>query len=204
MTVVLAILAVLAFLLALPPFANMFFGGPSINLRFERTVENGVHFLPIYVENRPVKNWLLRLLRVRRSTVQGLSASFRITEAGTGKILIPIRQAYLVTDAEGVMKNRITLPPTYSVGATMLMVTWDLGEDDAEDVKGVVLVPGSTSSKYPLSQGIYHAAIVVMVDGEPWATSRRFVVGENPEALNWVKETTVTRLKHIKPGDEWS
>ena len=109
MTVALAILAVLAFLIALPPFANMFFGGPSINLRFERTVENGVHFLPVYVENRPVTNWLLRLLRVRRSTVQGLSASFRITEAGTGKILIPIRQAYLVTDAEGEMKNRITL-----------------------------------------------------------------------------------------------
>ena len=84
------------------------------------------------------------------------------------------------------------------------MVMWNPGEDGPEDVKGVVVMPGPTSSKFPLSQGIYHAGIVIMVDGEPWVTSKRFIVGEKPEDLNWVEGSKVNGLKHIKPGDEWS
>lgn len=206
MTVLGIALAALAFVLALPPFANMFFGGPSIELIFERTVENGRHFLPIYIKNRPVAHLVLRLLRVHRSTVQGLTASFRITEVGSGKILIPIRQAYIVTDAVGEMMQRITLPPTYSVGATIVMIGWDTGKDDPENPEGpegVIIIPGPTSSKFSLPQGIYQAGLLIIVDGEPWVIKRHFVVGERPEDLNWVKETTVSRLKHIKPGDEW-
>ena len=94
----------------------------------------------------------------------------------------PILQSLIYSDEDSTDKGqyRIALPPTYSVGASVLVASWDYKTSQAF-LGGQTLVL--------LKPGQYHAEVIAMVDGEPVRQSRQFVVGGTPTDLKWVRLT---------------
>ena len=138
--------------------------------------------LLIFLNNPPVQKRLLRILGVRRETVQSLTAEFRISEVGSGKVIVPIRQARIYSDDDpsDIGRGRIVLPPTYSVAASITIAKWDIGRNK------VVILGDRLRGELQLNAGYYQADIIMFVDGIQHHITRRFVVGEKADDLIWV------------------
>lgn len=176
------VLAGVGLAMASPSILRMFWGRPLVKTRFENGVEEAERFLPVYLENPPVKNRILRKLGVRRDTVQSLTVQFRISEVGSGKIVIPIRQAriYSDDDATDEGRNRIALPPTFSVAASVMIVQWNAQKNKA------LIPPDRLREEFALGAGHYQVDIILSVDGDPMLVSRQFVVGQKADDLSWI------------------
>lgn len=164
-----------------PPVFQMMWGRPLVKTQLERGVEGTNRFLTVYLKNPPVRNPILKRLGVRRETVQSLTAQFRISEAGNGKIIIPTRQAKIYSDDDRTDEGsyRIALPPTFSVAASIVVVLWDTQ-------KGKAFVPPCRQQQpHCLEPGYYSAHLILLVDGEPMHIRRNFVVGNEADALTW-------------------
>lgn len=173
--------AAVGLVMAAPTIFQMVWGRPLVRVRFDRGVEDGERLLPMYLENPPVKNRLIKRLGVRRQTVQSLTAQFQISEVGSRRIIVPIHQAriYADDDPTDAGRPRIALPPTFSVAACILLVRWDAQNNKA------VIPEDRLRQPVPLEPGYYLANIVLLVDGEPQHFQHRFVVGRSADDLNW-------------------
>lgn len=177
-----AILAGMALAVAIPSIVQKVWGCPLVRTEFERYEQDGERVLLIFLSNPPVQKGLLRILGVRRETVQSLTAEFRISEVGSGKMIIPIRHARIYSDDDpsDIGRARIVLPPTYSVGATIIIARWDI------EIKKIVIPGDRLRKEIQLDAGYYQANIILFVDGIEQHITRRFVVGEKPDDLIWV------------------
>ena len=135
----------------------------------------------IFLKNPPVKNRVLKALGVKRETVQSLTAEIRISEFGSKQIIVPIRHARLFPDEDTSDEgsNRIVLPPTYSVAASMMVAMWD------NKNRGAIILGDRLRKPLLISEGHYYAKIIICVDGEPNEISCQFVVGKNADELIW-------------------
>lgn len=175
------ILAGVGLAMATPNIFQMFWGRPLVRAQFERYVEDGERALLIFLNNPPVQKRLLRILGVKRETVQGLTAEFRISEVANGKVIVPIRHAniYSDDDTSDIGRSRVILPPTYSVAASIIIAKWDIS-------KNKVVIPSDRLRKeLQIDAGYYQADIILFVDGDPQHISRRFVVGGKADDLIW-------------------
>ena len=139
------------------------------------------YYLPVFIENLPVKNRVLKWLGVRRETVQSLEATLTIREVGSGVVLVPIVHCRIYSTDDNTDKGsqRIALPPTFSVAASLAVVAWDNDTNRA-------IIPGDRLREpVPLGMGSYRAEIVLYVDGEPMRITRTFMVGQNAANLQW-------------------
>ena len=181
------IIAGVGLIMGVPSMLQMALGRPKLTLDFNRIVRDKERNLALFLKNQQLGNPLegkkpiWRKFGVRRDTVEALTVSFRILEVGTGKILVPVMQARIYSDADERGTWRTTLPPTLSFETSVMLAMWD-------DNKKVAIVPGTrTKPKVELSAGIYEFIICVAVDGEPQYHSRQFVVGNTADDLTWVK-----------------
>jgi hypothetical protein len=139
--------------------------------------------LIVFLANPPVRNRLLKRVGVRRVAIQSLEASFQIREAGSGTILDPVRHAALKSTEERSDEDfsyRIVLPPTYSVGASLMVALWD------NDTASAVVPPDQLRPPIALAQGLYQVEIVFLVDGEPLRETSKFKVGHRGDDLMWI------------------
>ena len=118
---------------------------------------------------------------VRRDAIQSLTAQFRISEFGSGKVIEPIRNAKIYSDDDptDTGKWRVALAPTFSTGASFAIAFWDTQKEKA------FAPPDRTSQLLELSAGYYQAHIIIMVDGEPKHVFRQFAVGQKADDLIW-------------------
>ena len=174
----LAVFGAVGVLLAAPTLLQIFFGGPKLNLRFDYEPEEG---LTVFLENLPAAKWLRRLAVVKRDTIQSLTVAFRIYHVEAKAVVVPIQQAIIHSDADSTEngRQRITLPPTYSVAATFLIAKWNPDSAKAE------IPPARRRGPVPLMPGTYEAQIAVMVDGTPDVRVKLFSVGRSAADLNW-------------------
>ncbi len=167
----------------LPTVLQMFWGRPSLNTRFEPGVKGRQRWLQVFLENRPIEKQWLKKLGVRGDTLQSLNVSFRLAEVGSGRIIVPIRQARIYTDDTGdtLGRFRVSLPATYSVAANVMIVRWD------EDLGAVVLPPifEDEEPQAKLEQGYYQMIMNLLVDGHPIFITRNFRVGRTLDDLIW-------------------
>jgi hypothetical protein len=174
------ILAGLGVIMTAPTIFQMIWGKPRVDISFEDVDDPNGKSLQVFFNNPPVRNKLLRFLGVRRETVQSLTVQFRISEPWSGKILVPIHQGLIYTDevdvAESTCKGRISLPPTFSVGATTMIIMWQ---------DGAYIPPDRLRQPRQLTAGIYEVLILFLVDGEPRQVSRLFTVGTSSTDLQW-------------------
>ncbi len=174
------VLAGASLVIGAPAVFQLIWGRPRLEVDFDVGAQGSERFLPVYFKNAPIENRVIKRL-ARRETIQSLTAQFRISEVGSGTVLIPNRQARIFSDDEPEANggDRIPLPPTFSVGAGIVIARWGVEKKKA-------FVPESlVSKKYDLQEGYYHAEILLLVDGEPQNFTRRFVVGKNSDDLAW-------------------
>jgi len=93
------ILAGLGLIMGVPSMFQMAMGRPKLILDFTKIVHDKERHLAIFLKNQPLGNpqegqkSIWRKLGVKRDTIESLTVSFRYTEVGTGRILIPVMQA---------------------------------------------------------------------------------------------------------------
>lgn len=176
-----AIIGGAAFLLAVQPFTQFIWGRPKLDLEFDRYVEGQNRLLVVLLKNPPISSKILNALRISRNPIQSLVVHFRIAEHGSGRIEITNRQARIYTDTEADDSGRwrISLPPTFSGGANVVVARWDT------DIARTVVPPTLMQNETHLAVGLYRAQIVFLIDGKEKTVSRQFVVGEGPDDLVW-------------------
>jgi len=185
------VLAGVGLAMSVPSILQMIMGRPKLILEFDRIAQGNERHLGVFFKNPQLgnpeegKKSVWRKLGAKRDTIESLTVSFRISEVGTGKIIIPIMHAriYSYDDPTDVGSHRIALPPTLSFETTVMIAMWD------EDKKKAIVPGDRARSSVELSGGIYRILIIVVVDGEPQKYSRQFVVGDIADALIWVKPT---------------
>lgn len=178
------ILSIVGLIVGAIVFPQLIWGKPKLKWDFHTESAENERHLGIMFSNPQVQSKVLRRLGVYRQTISSLIVQFRVAEAGSGTILLPTRQAIIKTD-ESIdprdLKHRISLPPTYSVGASALIVMWDYANSRA------VTVPTPPRKQEVLGPGYYRIDVVALVDGEPERQMRTFVVGTTPSELTWIK-----------------
>lgn len=168
--------------LAAPTLLQLFFGVPKLNTRFDYDdSEDGHRLLIVYLENLPAAKWLRRWALVRRDTIQSLTATFRIYHVETRSVVVPVHQARIYSDDDptDAGRGRITLPPTYSVAASIAVAKWNPDSGLTE------VPPTRTQASVPLMPGTYEAQIALIVDGAPDIQVRLFSVGQSAADLAW-------------------
>ena len=169
--------------LAAPTLLHIFFGGPKLNTRFDVDVDprNGHRLLVVFLENLPAAKWLRRLAVVKRDTIQSLTATFQIYHVDTRSLTVDVHQARIHSDSDStdLGRERIALPPTYSVAATFEVAKWNPDNGRAE------VPPTRTRASVPLNPGTYEARIALIVDGTPDMQVRLFSVGRSAADLEW-------------------
>lgn len=168
--------------MAAPTILQMFWGRARLRFDFDRYAQEGERALLVYLQNPRITNRVLRMLRVRRDAIQSLTVMFRIAEAGSGKIVDPIRHAriYSDDDPDDNGLSRVGLPPTLSTAASVVLVNWDIQESV------VTVPPDRLRHILVLQPGQYRMYITFSIDGEPEVVSRDFVVGLKPDDLIWI------------------
>ena len=176
------VLAGVGIVMVTPSILQMFWGRACIKTIFEVSAEDNRSSLVILLRNPPVQNRILKTLGVKRETVQSLTAEIRIWKLGSKKPIVPIRHMRLFSDEDTSDKgsNRIVLPPTYSVAASMMVAMWD------NEKKGAIVLGDRLRQPLLLSEGYYYTQIIILVDGEPNEISHQFVVGKSADELIWV------------------
>ena len=177
------ILAGVGLAMSSPSILQMFFGRAIIRLEFERYVEGENRALAVELKNPPVKNKILKKLGVKRETMQSIEVQFRIREFGSGRIIENLRspRIYSPSDSTNLGKDRISLPPTFSVGANFIVISSDIKSNVA------FILPDHLNPKTQIIQGYYQAIIDVVIDGEPTIFKRQFMVGATADDLTWSK-----------------
>ncbi|MBA7589836.1 hypothetical protein ES708_31928 [subsurface metagenome] len=177
------VLAGVGIAMVTPSILQMFWGRALIETEFEVSARESERSLVVLLKNPPVKSRVLKALGVKRETVQSLTAEIRISEFGSKEIIVPIRHARLFSDEDTSDEgsNRIVLPPTYSVAASIVIAMWD------HKNKKAVILGDRLRQPLLLEDGYYYVQIIIFVDGEPKEISRQFVVGKNADDLIWVK-----------------
>jgi len=166
-------------------------GKPILEVEFERYGEGNKLCLLVFLKNQRVKNRVLRKFGIRRDPIHSLTAQFRISEVGSGKIIDPIRQAriYSDEDPDDTGRYRVALPPTYSVSASFMTILWN------PKINKAFIPPDRLRSELEIPPGYYQATFLVEVDGEPMNISRCFKIGQKIDDLVWVNDATLNRLK---------
>lgn len=179
------VIAGVGIVLVIPSTLQMFWGRAYVKTEFEVSAKGDERSLVILLQNPPVQNSVLKTLGVRRETVQSLTGELRISEAGSNVIIDTIRRARIFTDEDKSDSdrgsNRIVLPPTYSVAASMMIAMWD------NNLKGAIVLGDLLRKELLLRKGYYTVQILIFIDGEPVEESRQFVVGEKADDLIWTK-----------------
>ena len=177
------VLAGVAITMATPSILQMLWGRACIETEFTVSAMGSERSLSIFLKNPPVQNRILKIVGVKRETVQSLTAEIRISEFGSKRIIVPIRHARLFSDEDTSDKgsNRIVLPPTYSVAASIMVAMWDNKNNLA------VILGDRLRENLLLGEGYYYAQIIIFVDGEPKEIARQFVIGKKADDLMWAK-----------------
>ena len=167
---------VLAFAMGIRPFAQTVWGRPSLKTNFELHTEGSDRCLIVYLENPPIRHRFLKRL-AHRESFQSVHAQYRVSEEGSHRIILPVRQ--LPIYAGDAVSMQIELPPTFSVGASIVPVVWDRPSNAA-------FLPASQNQEaIKLESGLYRVDIALFVNGEPKHFSEVFNVGEGPDNLYW-------------------
>jgi len=184
---VIGILGLVAFVLAvlaMPSVMQMLWGRAQLRTEYKLDANGEERSLIVFLSNPPVRQKFLKRIGVQRVAIQSLEASFRIREAGSGTVLDPIRHARFKSPddpSDEYFSYRIVLPPTYSVGASLMVAIWD--KDNAQ----AVVPPDRLRPAIALSDGLYHVEIIFLIDGDPLSESRNFKVGHRGDDLLWME-----------------
>lgn len=179
--IVLSFIAFGIAVVALPTIFQRLWGRAKLEVEFDRHAKDSERSLLIHLKNPPVKSQWGKRMGVSRDSIKSLAATTRISEAGSGKVVDPMRHMRIYPDDDlgGHGLSRISLPPTYSVGAGILVALWEPEQRVAK------IPPDQLRDPLSLGAGYYRLEIVFLVDGEPERYQKHFKVGKTADDLVW-------------------
>lgn len=179
--IIVATLALVISVMALPTVFQMFWGGPiiSVQLAVADLAGNG-KVLRCYVVNEPVRNRFLRWLRIVRQATEVL-ADFSVVEAGSGTVILNRTRAKLRTDKEHALQVTVSsfLPAIVPIAVHANGITEILRDDDSK--APITLDRG----KYRISLDIIHSHDKI------FGCSAEFAVGKTKDEIYWCTELPV-------------
>lgn len=171
---VIALLALVVAIAALPAVFQMIWGRPKITLESWTTNLKGGLLLECNIWNEPVNSKLLRIMRVNRMPAHDVTAHIEIKQAGTNEIKVPFF-GVSIRSLSGVYAQRISL------AASPLRVSFIVVYRRHTD--GIVKV--NDEHKSTLDVGKYEANIGVIADYKPIREQWAFVVSKQEPYLYW-------------------
>ena len=182
--------AVVGVIMEIPGLLQMTKGRAKLIVEFDKIVEQEKRSLALFMKNPQLgdvsigKKSIWRRIGVKRESVESLIVSFQIREVGSGKVVIPIMQARIYSDADSSEEGswRVRVPPTLSYETSVMVAMWN-------ESKRVAVVPGDRlRGEVKLPKGSYRIEVIFVVDGEPQKRFRGFIVGDSADELSWVRQ----------------
>jgi hypothetical protein len=170
--------AVVAVMIAVPPFAQMIHGHPNIRLAFDTSTEQGAKLLLCAIHNLPVNSWFLRKIGVTRTPTE-VFASFDIREHGTNKIIANSFRARLMDgrnpDATGLILVARPGPP-------VVFVVIEQSDREARAINYAPMQGGTVA----LPPGEYFADVrLAWGESTVNAIAQSFTVDANKDVTHW-------------------
>jgi hypothetical protein len=110
LSIVLGIIGLAAFVMAIPPFIAMIWGGPKLSSMLSLESNSSGAILMYTIWNDPVTKGVLHTLRIRRATAEDVWVSVRIIEEPSGKQVFSAMP--VINTATGFAARRVSLPPS--------------------------------------------------------------------------------------------
>lgn len=182
--------AVVGVIMEIPGLLQMTIGRAKLIVEFDKIVEREKRSLALFMKNTQLgdasigKKSIWRRIGVKRESVESLIVSFQIREVGSGRVVIPIMQARIYSDADSSEEGswRVRVPPTLSYETSVMVAMWN-------ESKRVAVVPGDRlRGEVELPKGAYRIEAIFVVDGEPQKRFREFIVGDSADELSWVRQ----------------
>lgn len=182
--------AVVGVMMEIPGLLQMTIGRAKLIVEFDKIVEREKRSLALFMKNPQLgdasigKKSIWRRIGVKRESVESLIVSFQIREVGSGKVVIPIMQARIYSDADSSEEGswRVRVPPTLSYETSVMVAMWN-------ESKRVAVVPGDRlRGEVELPKGAYRIEVIFVVDGELQKRFREFIVGDSADELSWVRQ----------------
>lgn len=182
--------AVVGVIMEIPGLLQMTIGRAKLIVEFDKIVEREKRSLALFMKNPQLgdasigKKSIWRRIGVKRESVESLIVSFQIREVGSGRVVIPIMQARIYSDADSSEEGswRVRVPPTLSYETSVMVAMWN-------ESKRVAVVPGDRlRGEVELPKGAYRIEAIFVVDGEPQKRFREFIVGDSADELSWVRQ----------------
>jgi hypothetical protein len=130
------LIGVSALALAIPPALQMFFGGPNVFIRPNTKDLPDAKGLQFYIATRRTHGILKKIGVSRQST--DITASFSLKEQGTGRVIIPMRRAYLSTQETEQPRLQVSLSTFWPAICTFVIFedgkAYVLKDDHSEDL----------------------------------------------------------------------
>lgn len=168
------IIAIVAFLIAVPALAQRIWGGPKLEVDFRQEDTADIRVLLCELCNPPIKNKALRFLRVRRTALEDVMANFSIAECGSDRVVLTGEVPRIHTYS-GALAQRIALPP--SIFPATFVVAVASRQDGG--------VRPSTGEATPLSKGRYYARVMAIAGQQAVKRQRDFVVTQEYPFAYW-------------------
>ena len=175
------VLAVAGLAVAFPQMLQQLLGAPQLTVEPNAHVEDDHRLLSVFIKNSPLTG-VAKRLGLKRDTIESLTAHFQIVEAGSGTVVVPIRHCRIRSDADetDAGRQRIALPPTYSVGASAPILLWD------PDTRQALVAPDRLrQDATTLPVGLYRVLLIFVIDGQPKKFQGRVIVGTTAGELLW-------------------
>jgi len=176
--VVALVVAIMAVVIAVPPFAQMIRGRPKVRLSFDVSTEQGAKLLLCAIHNLPINSWFLKKIGVTRTPTE-VFASFDIREHGTNKIIVNSFRARLTdgrnADAMGLILIARPGPP-------LVFVVVEQRDREATAINYEPM----QCAKVALSPGEYFADVKVAWDESTVnVIAQSFTVDANKDVTHW-------------------
>lgn len=175
-TIISLAVAIVAFLIATPPFTQMIWGRPKIKVFFEE-FDYG---LACYLGNEPIAHGILQVLCITRMPVQDLSVNFIITNKDKTPIFSGLTDRRI--SYSDTLAHHISLPPSTNTAGFGIV-----------KIEGTKVYPCKEKRDIPLTNeeilhaGVYQVLLLIYVDGRETRKTKDFVVSRNKPYAYWAK-----------------
>jgi hypothetical protein len=175
--VVALLVAIVAVVIAVPPFAQMIYGRPKVKLSFDVSTEQGAKLLLCTIHNLPIVSWFLRKIGVTRTPTE-VFAAFDIREHGTNKIIVNSFRACL-TDGRDASLAALTLVARPGPPIVFVIV-----EQRDRAAKAINYAP-MQRAEVTLPPGEYFADVRIVWGERVNVIAQSFTVDANEDVTHW-------------------
>ena len=168
-------IGVVAFIMAVQPFIQMFAGKPRLDFDFAETFRSGRRCLFVFVSNPPISNkWAIKM-GLHRMNLPELGLMIAIKNQKTGEMFESEASFHQLGDEDRL--SRITLEPS------VFPATFDIVVQDESPQQAIIIT--DPKNVKTIAMGTYTLKILALGTMVK-RTQRDFLVGEAFNDLKWL------------------